>query len=161
MRSDIYWASRQWREASEQIELYYADRWRDFKPLNAVEKGDVVRAVVGYALAEDAIGLARFREKYAPLMSGDTDRMAFDLASKPAAASSAEFSAIAKMAASVDTLDGFIREMKIRFPDAATTARAPVSPRNGQRRASPHRLLAGDRRRKASRSGKITVRFKL
>ena len=66
LRSDIYWASRQWREASEQIELYYADRWRDFKPLNAAEKGDVIRAVVGYALAEDAIGLARFREKYAP-----------------------------------------------------------------------------------------------
>ena len=126
LRSDIYWASRKWREASEQIELYYADRWRDFKPLDAVEKGDVIRAVVGYALAEDAIGLARFREKYAPLMSGDTDRMAFDLASKPAAASSAEFSAIAKMAASVDTLDGFIREMKVRFPDA--TARAPISP---------------------------------
>jgi len=91
-----------------------------------VEKGDVIRAVVGYALAEDALGLARFREKYAPLMSGDTDRMAFDLASKSAAASSAEFSAIAKMAASVDTLDGFIREMKVRFPDA--TARAPISP---------------------------------
>ncbi len=71
LRSDIYWASRRWREASEQIELYYADRWRDFKPLNPVEKGDVIRAVVGYALAEDAIGLARFREKYAPLMSGD------------------------------------------------------------------------------------------
>jgi predicted negative regulator of RcsB-dependent stress response len=126
LRSDIYWASRQWREASEQIELYYADRWRDFKPLDAAEKGDVIRAVVGYALAEDAIGLARFREKYAPLMSDNTDRMAFDLASKPAAASSAEFSAIAKMAAGVDTLDGFIREMKIRFPDA--TARAPISP---------------------------------
>jgi hypothetical protein len=30
------------------------------------------------------------------------------------------------MAASVDTLDGFIREMKLRFPDA--TARAPLSP---------------------------------
>jgi hypothetical protein len=28
------------------------------------------------------------------------------------------------MAASVDTLDGFIRDMKIRFPDA--TARAPL-----------------------------------
>ncbi|MBR1212371.1 tetratricopeptide repeat protein [Bradyrhizobium sp. JYMT SZCCT0180] len=126
LRSDIYWASRQWREASEQIELYYADRWRDFKPLNAVEKGDVIRAVVGYALAEDVIGLSRFREKYAPLMLGDTDRMAFDLASKPAAASSTEFAAIAKMAAGVDTLDGFIREMKVRFPDA--TARAPISP---------------------------------
>jgi len=126
LRSDIYWASRQWREASEQIELYYADRWRDFRPLNAAEKGDVIRAVVGYALAEDAIGLARFREKYAPLMSGEADRLAFETASRPAASNSAEFALIAKMAASVDTLDGFIREMKIRFPDA--TARAPLTP---------------------------------
>lgn len=126
LRSDIYWAQRQWREASEQIELYYADRWRDFKPLNAAEKGDVIRAVVGYALAEDAIGLARFREKFAPLMSGEADKLQFDTASKPAASNSAEFALIARMAASVDTLEGFIREMKIRFPDA--TARAPQSP---------------------------------
>jgi tetratricopeptide (TPR) repeat protein len=126
LRSDIYWASRQWRQSSEQIELYYADRWRDFKPLNPVEKGDVIRAVVGYALAEDAIGLARFREKYAPLMSGDADRAAFETASKPATSSSAEFAQIAKMAAGVDTLDGFLREMRIRFPDA--TARATLPP---------------------------------
>jgi tetratricopeptide (TPR) repeat protein len=126
LRSDIYWASRRWREASEQIELYYADRWRDFKPLNPVEKGDVIRAVVGYALAEDAIGLARFREKYAPFMSGDADRAAFETASKPATASSGEFAQVARMAASVDTLDGFLREMKTRFPDA--TARAPLPP---------------------------------
>ncbi|MGF6307645.1 tetratricopeptide (TPR) repeat protein [Bradyrhizobium sp. i1.8.4] len=124
LRSDIYWASRHWREASEQIELYYGDRWRDFTPLNASEKADIIRAVVGYALAEDAIGLSRFREKYAPLMSGDADRLAFDSASKPVATSSAEFAQIARMAASVDTLDGFIREMKTRFPDA--TARAPL-----------------------------------
>jgi len=126
LRSDIYWAARRWREASEQIELYYGDRWRDFKPLNAVEKSDVVRAVVGYALGEDALGLARFREKFAPLMSGEADKTAFDIASKPAGASSSDFTAIAKMAASVDTLDGFLREMKARFPDA--TSRAPSSP---------------------------------
>ncbi len=126
LRSDIYWASRKWRELAEQIELYYADRWRDFKPLNPVEKGDVIRAVVGYALADDAIGLARFREKYAPLMAGEADRFAFETASKPGAVSSGEFAQIAKMAAGVDTLDGFLREMKSRFPDA--TARAPLPP---------------------------------
>ena len=126
LRSDIHWASREWREASEQIELYYGDRWQDFRPLNGAEKSDVIRAAVGYALAGDAIGLERFREKYAPLMTGEADRLAFDAASKPAASNSAEFALIAKMAASVDTLDGFIREMKIRFPDA--TARAPLSP---------------------------------
>jgi hypothetical protein len=125
LRSDIYWASRQWREAAEQIELYYADRWRDFKPLNPAEKSDVIRAVVGYALAEDAIGLARFREKYAPLMSGEADRFAFETASRPNG-TGAEFAAIAKMAASIDTLDGFLREMKTRFPDMAS--RTPLPP---------------------------------
>ena len=86
----------------------------------------MIRAVVGYALAEDAIGLARFRAKYAPLLTGEADRVACANGSKPASSNSAEFSQIARMAASVDTLDGFIREMKIRFPDA--TARAPLSP---------------------------------
>src|SRR6185312_4907345 len=83
LRSDIYWAARRWRESSEQIELYYGERWRDFKPLNQAEKSDIVRAMVGYALAEDAIGMARFREKYAPLMSGEADKLAFETASKP------------------------------------------------------------------------------
>ncbi len=126
LRSDIFWSARRWRESAEQIELYYGERFRDFKPLNAVEKSDIIRAAVGYALADDSIGLSRFREKYAPLMSESADRLAFDIASKPAAASSAEFAEIAKLAASVDTLDGFLREMKQRFPDA--TARAPASP---------------------------------
>lgn len=126
LRSDIFWAARRWRESAEQIELYYGERFRDFKPLNAVEKSDIIRAAVGYALADDSIGLSRFREKYAPLMSESADRLAFDIASKPAGASSAEFAEIAKLAASVDTLDGFLREMKQRFPDA--TARAPAAP---------------------------------
>jgi hypothetical protein len=124
LRSDIYWASRRWRDASEQIELYYGDRWHDFTPLTSNEKSDIIRAVIGYALAEDALGLARFREKYAPLMSGTADKLAFDIASKPASDNSAEFEQIARMAAKVDTLDGFLREMKTRFPDM--TARAPL-----------------------------------
>jgi hypothetical protein len=126
LRSDIYWAARRWREASEQIELYYGDRWRDFKPLNAQEKGDVVRAVLGYSLAEDAIGLARFREKYSPLMSTEKDRAIMEAASKPAAGSNADFAQIAKLAAGVDTLDGFLRDMKQRFPD--NTAKAILPP---------------------------------
>lgn len=125
LRSDIYWASRRWRESAEQIELLYGDRWRDFQPLSAAEKSDIIRAAIGYALAEDAIGLARFREKYDPKMEGGSDRAAFDLASKPAAANSADFARIAKMAATIDTLDGFLREMKARFPDTMARAKLP------------------------------------
>ena len=133
LRSDIYWAARQWRESAEQIELYYADRWRDFKPLSATEKSDIIRAVVGYALAEDVIGLSRFREKYVPLMSGGADRAAFEIASKPVGSSGADFAQIAKMAASVDTLEGFLREMRTRYPDA--TARLNTPP--GMAKADP------------------------
>ncbi len=136
LRSDIYWAARRWRESAEQVELYYGDRWKDFQPLNAVEKGDVIRAAIGYALAEDTLGLGRFREKYGPKMSTGADRIAFDIASKPAAATSAEFTEIAKMAASVDTLDGFLREMKTRFPDM-TTAKAVLPPSTSQSDPTP------------------------
>ncbi len=124
LRSDIYWAARRWRESAEQIELLYGERWRDFRPLTDPEKGDIIRAAIGYALAEDAIGLARFREKYSPKMEGG-DRTAFDLASKPASADSADFARIAKMAAGIDTLDGFLREMKARYPDAIARAKLP------------------------------------
>ena len=127
LRSDIYWAARQWRQSAEQIELYYADRWRDFRPLNAAEKSDIIRAVVGYALAEDAIGMARFREKYLPLMNSPEDRAAFEVASKPVDSTGADFSQIAKMAASVDTLEGFLRDMKARYPDATAHAITPKS----------------------------------
>jgi len=125
LRSDIYWASRRWRESAEQIELLYGDRWRNFQPLTATEKSDVIRAAIGYALAEDAIGLARFRDKYNPKMEGGSDRAAFDLAAKPATANSADFARIAKMAATIDTLDGFLREMRVRFPDAMARAKLP------------------------------------
>ena len=60
----------------------------------------MIRTVVGYALAEDAIGLARFREKYAPLMSGDSRPVGvrYRQQARPRS-SSAEFAAIARMAA--------------------------------------------------------------
>jgi len=101
--------------------------------------------VVGYALADDAIGLGRFREKYAPLMTGEADKLAFDIASKPASGSSAEFAQIAKMAASVDTLEGFLREMKLRFPDNTSK---PVMPEGKAEPASTGTLpeIAGIRR---------------
>jgi hypothetical protein len=125
LRSDIYWAARRWRESSEQIELLYGERWRDFQPLTSEEKNDIIRAGIGYALAEDAIGIARLREKYAAKMDNGADKIAFDAATQPATSNSSEFIAIAKMAASVNTLDGFVREMKVRFPEVASRQPLP------------------------------------
>jgi hypothetical protein len=59
-------------------------------------------------------------------MSGAGDRATFETASKLTGASTTDFAQIAKMAATVDTLDGFLRDMRTRFPDA--TARATLPP---------------------------------
>jgi len=119
LRSDIYWAARRWREAAEQIELLYGERWKDWQPLNDIERADIVRAELGYALGEDMIGLGRFREKYAAKMAGTPDAHAFDVVSAPLGTSGTEFTAIAHAAAAVDTLDGFLRDMQARYPDAS------------------------------------------
>ena len=52
-------------------------------PLTDTERADVLRAAIGYALAEDAIGLDRFREKYAAKMADGPDRRAFEVVTAP------------------------------------------------------------------------------
>src|ERR1700722_4220239 len=127
LRSDIYWAGRHWREAAEQIELLYGERWKDWQPLNDIERSDILRAELGYALGEDTLGLGRFREKYAAKMAGTPDAHAFDVVSAALGPSGTEFASIAHAAAAVDTLDGFLRDMQARYPDAS-----PAPPNAGQ-----------------------------
>jgi hypothetical protein len=50
LRADTYWEAKRWREASEQMELLYGERWKDFEPLSDIERADLLRAAIGYAL---------------------------------------------------------------------------------------------------------------
>ncbi len=118
LRSDILWAARRWSESAEQIELMYGDRYKDFQPLSDIERQDILRAEIGYALGEDTLGLGRLRGRYAAKMAATPDARAFDVVSAPLGTSGAEFGAVAHAAASVDTLDGFLRDMKARYPES-------------------------------------------
>jgi len=93
---DIQWAAKHWALAAEQIELLYGERWRQFEPLEDMERLDILRAAVGYALGDDVLGLNRFREKFAAKMGDGPDRRAFDVLTAPAAASDAEFGDVAR-----------------------------------------------------------------
>jgi len=106
----------------------YGERWKDWQPLNDIERSDILRAELGYALGEDTLGLGRFREKYAAKMTGTPDAHAFDVVSAPLGTSGAEFAAIAHAAAAVDTLDNFLRDMQARYPDASPAAPDPAPP---------------------------------
>ena len=127
LRSDILWAARRWALSAEQIELYYGDRWKDWQPLNDVERADILRAAVGYALGEDALGLGRLRERYTAKMSETPDARAFEVVSAPLGTSGTEFRNIARAAASVDTLEGFLRDLQSRYPDANVISQSSAS----------------------------------
>jgi tetratricopeptide (TPR) repeat protein len=128
LRSDILWAARRWGRAAEQIELYYGERWKDWQPLDEVERSDILRAAVGYALGEDALGLSRFREKYAAKMAQTPDARAFQIVSAPLGTSGTAFRDIARAAASVDTLEEFLRDMQARYPDTNAVSPAAAAP---------------------------------
>jgi tetratricopeptide (TPR) repeat protein len=137
LRADILWASRRWREAAEELELLYGDRWREFEPLTRDERRDILRAGIGFVLGEDPIGLVRLREKYAGKIGNGPDRHAFDVVTAPIEANGSEFREVARSIAAIDTLDAFLREFRTRYPETASAA----SP--GQARtqlAAPRRL---------------------
>jgi tetratricopeptide (TPR) repeat protein len=126
LRADILWRARRWREAGEQIEKYYGDRWRDFAPLAAPERADVLRAAIGYALGEDAIGLERFRNKYAPKMAESPDRGAFQVVTQPFNTSAPEFAEVARAIAMTDTLEAFLRDIRTKYPETSGPAPGPL-----------------------------------
>ena len=137
LRSDILWAARRWAPSAEQIELYYGERWKDWEPLNDVERADILRAATGYALGEDALGLGRLRERYAAKMAETPDARAFEIVSAPLGTNSKEFREIARAAASIDTLDGFLREMQKRYPEASPVPQPSPSPAGSSAAGAP------------------------
>jgi hypothetical protein len=128
LRADVLWTAHRWQQAGEQIEREYGERWRDFAPLTDAERADILRGAIAYALAEDAIGLDRFREKYAAKMSDGPDRRAFEVVTTPLRAASSEFDGIAKQVVATSTLDAFLRELRARDPDAPPDTPAPAAP---------------------------------
>ena len=101
----------------------------------------MLRAAIGYALAEDKLGLGRFRDKYAAKMAAGPDGRAFDVVTAPLGTSGAEFREIARVVASVDTLDGFLRDLQARYPDAGAappSSRATGAAGRAASRRRPH-----------------------
>jgi tetratricopeptide (TPR) repeat protein len=131
LRSDILWSARRWRDAGEQIELLYGDRWREFAPLNDTERSDILRAAICYVLSEESIGVTRLREKYEAKFADGADRRAFEVVTAPVGSGGTEFQDIAKKVASIDTLDAFLRDLSARYPEASAAPPAGAAGEGG------------------------------
>jgi len=140
LRADILWAAHRWREAGEQIERMYGERWKEFAPLSEIERADILRAAIAFALGEETLALDRFGKKYAAKMAEGPDRRAFEVVTGPLGTSSAEFADIARAVSGIDTLDSFLRDLRARYPEANPTT--PSSAVDGRPVTPPARDVA-------------------
>ncbi len=74
-------------------------------------------------------------------MAEGPDRRAFDVVTAPFNAQAPEFGDIAKAVAAADTLEGFLRDIRTKFPEtvgpaAGSPAAQPAAPANAPRAAT-------------------------
>src|SRR5690606_608141 len=100
LRVDAYWKARRHREAAETIEtLYAADI--DRGTLSPIARMNVVKAAVGYVLANDQIGLSRLRNRYSDIMSRAPEWPMFAFVTDTVDTTAAEFRDLARQIANV------------------------------------------------------------
>jgi hypothetical protein len=91
-------------------------------------------------------------------MAEGADRRAFEIATSPQSASTEDFRAVARAVAAADTLEGFLRDMRSRYP--ATGSFAPVSAAFGpgqQARGPEHPATTGSVRPAGAAAGQIAA----
>ncbi|MCB1516256.1 MAG: hypothetical protein KDJ19_01370 [Hyphomicrobiaceae bacterium] len=108
LRIEAYWKDKRYRDASEQIEFVYS---RDGVPetLGLAARRQILRAAVGFVLANDRVGLARLRNKFSPAMESTPEWPLFDFVTGLVTQSSADFRQLASEVASTDTLSAFLQ----------------------------------------------------
>ncbi len=74
-----------------------------------------MRAAISYSLARDKLGLARFRKKFRPKMTKSADTKSFDIVTRPVERQGIAFRNLAKEIAAIDTLEGFLGEIRKRI----------------------------------------------
>lgn len=124
LRADIHWGAQRHRDSAEQSERWVSARAGN-APLGNDERRHLLRAAIGYALVDDALGLDRLRNRWREAMKGTPDERAFDVVTSPIEARGVEYREIAKSIADRDTLDAFLKNYRERYPNETPGAGAP------------------------------------
>ena len=124
LRADVMWDAQRWGDAAARAEELLAARYQDLNPLNDVERNDLMRAVVAYSLAGDSMSIERLRTRFGAKMSQSGDAKAFALMTQSPDVTGDDYKNLVKRVASVDTLDGFLKEFRSKYGNGGQTAAA-------------------------------------
>lgn len=125
LRIDALWKGRRYGQASELIEaLYSADLANS--ELSPLGRSNVVKAAVGYVLANDQIGLSRLRSRFSGAMAMTPEWPMFAFVSEEVDANGSSFREIARQVADTQAINGFLNAYREIYAgqDAVTPLRA-------------------------------------
>ncbi len=132
LKADAYWAAQEWKSVGKQIEMMLGGRWKESEPLSDSERFDVLRAAIGYSLANDQFALDRLRKKYYPKLLKTRDADSFLLVTKPIKTKGVAFRNLAKEIASIDTLDAFMKEFRESYDRISAKPKTSAKKADGQ-----------------------------
>jgi tetratricopeptide (TPR) repeat protein len=107
MRIDAHWQAKRYAQAGQAIEQLYGATSSGV-PLTKAARMGILQAGVGYALSNDAAGLARLRSKYSDAMVNSPEWPMFDYVTGPIEVTSNQFRQVASQIAAVDGLETFL-----------------------------------------------------
>lgn len=115
LRVDGYWKARNYDAAAALIEnTYSAD---PTEQLNHNARMDIIKAAVGFALANDTLGLSRLRGKFSDAMAQSPEWPMFDYITTPdASVTGVPFKEAAKAVAGLDSIDAFLKAYRQIYP---------------------------------------------
>lgn len=124
LRIDAHWKARRYSEASGDIEALYANAPT---PLSQTTRMGLIKAGVGYVLAEDQFGLSRLRAKFGDAMVTTPEWPMFDLVTGQISVDSLEFKAVAAQVSGVDGINAFLASYRDTYSGQGALAPAEAS----------------------------------
>ncbi len=105
VRSDIYWAAKDWRNVASNAEKLLADRWKKPGPLEPVDRQTVMRWAVALALENDQQDLATLQMQYDKLMAKTQAANAFNVVTTTVDPTGINLHDLTSQIASVNTIE--------------------------------------------------------
>ncbi|UYO00666.1 MAG: hypothetical protein KIT02_05485 [Devosia sp.] len=131
LRIDALWRGKRYSQAGEMIEALYSAEPQG-QPLARPTRMNLIKAAVGYVLANDSMGLSRLRAKFGDTMVNSPEWPMFDFVTGPIQATSLEFKKVAAEVAALDSLTAFLASYRETYEgEGALTPLQATTPSAG------------------------------
>ncbi|RYE85567.1 MAG: hypothetical protein EOP19_09215 [Hyphomicrobiales bacterium] len=129
LRVDGFWKSKNYVQAGELIEVVYSPSVGRSE-LDQTGRMSVIKAAVGFVLANDSLGVSRLRAKFGDAMAQSAEWSIFDFVTSDISPTSAEFKKVARQVADLDSINAFLASYRQVYPgnEPMTPATASRSP---------------------------------